>query len=91
MTNPETPPIFDIDTLERLKTGIDQAHAGQTSVFDLNAEFKRYQDRENGLLQIIEHETTRRKRAAEMIATARDELRMVRRLLSATKPRKPKA
>ncbi len=100
MTNPETPiemteqeaaVLNSPDTLERLKTGIDQAHAGQTSVFDLDAEFKRYQDRESDLLDVIAEETGVRKEAAARIAKARDELRMVRRLLSATKPRKPKS
>ncbi len=84
MTNPETPPIFNIDDLG------DPVERGSAPTFDLDAEFKRYQDRERALLNLISEETIARKIAAAKIAKARDELRMVRRLLSATKPRKPK-
>ncbi len=84
MTNPETPSIFNIDEVE-------DAPPAEPPTFDLSAEFKRYQDRENALLDVIQDETSLRKQAAAKIAKARDELRMVRRLLSATKPRKPKA
>ncbi len=80
MTNPETPPIFNIDEVE-----------AEPQTFNLSAEFKRYQDRESDLLDVIAEETGVRKEAAAKIAKARDELRMVRRLLSATKPRKTKS